>query len=210
MSAMQPSDFAAAVQDDQFEALRKYMSSGERRNNRNNQIRDFEQMLQVIRQYVERGDEYDTNRRAQVGICFLTGAVAINIEIFKRLTTKSKSSLNGTLKKLEYKRINFPDHPDLVSELERKIPILALNHHERQQWSIRIVPSVPDLIIPLIGPVKPHEDVIDDHLPQMTLDSGYHFDFNFGFNFGFGFDLDSRFDDGNDDCRNIEDEYSYE
>jgi hypothetical protein len=138
------------VQDHEFEELKQYMSSNDRRNNRNNQTRDFMEMLERIRRYVEQGDKYDTNRRARVGICWLSDAIAVNIGTLKQLTGKSKSSLNGALKEVGYTKVNFPACSALVSELERKIPNLALHHLERQKWSIRRAPPVGDLAIPLI------------------------------------------------------------
>ena len=119
----------------QYNALRIAFTPGSILSPRNASPETFEDMLSMIRNFAERGDDNDWRRFLVCGICWLDDAVAVNTRQLRLLVSKCKSSINGSLQKMGF--TTNTSHTESWKNLFPKIPLLKDNFHELRQWTIR-------------------------------------------------------------------------
>jgi hypothetical protein len=99
-------------------------------------------MLTLIKAYVVRGTSADLNRALVCGILWLPRYLAVNIHELQLLTSKCKSSLNGSLHTMGYGTI--PTGLNSAGELLAAYPWMKDNYAELRRWTVRqLVQRVP-------------------------------------------------------------------
>jgi len=98
-------------------------------------------MLELIKGFVLRGDADDVNRSLVCGIAWLLSGIAVNIQQLKLISSKCKSSINGTLGKLGY--VTMPAGAESAGELLEMFPFMKDQHNELKQWTVRCERTVP-------------------------------------------------------------------
>ncbi|OHT07119.1 hypothetical protein TRFO_05356 [Tritrichomonas foetus] len=118
-----------------FELQKKLLHATEKRH-RGHRLDIFLDCLRQIRDYAQRGDSDDDWKRCCVcGVCFLKCGIALNSHQIRFLTNKCKSSINGALKKMNYRTTSA--RGDINPELVEFLPLLKGNTRELRQWSVR-------------------------------------------------------------------------
>lgn len=95
----------------------------------------FTEKLNKIKKFIEKGDGEDWKRSIVCGIFFseLPNFLAIQIQQFKMLVGKCKSSINGS-----FQQLGYVAQPQLEQEfLSKKIPIQFRKVTDFKKWSIR-------------------------------------------------------------------------
>lgn len=95
----------------------------------------FNEKLNKIKKFIEKGDGEDWKRSIVCGIFFsdLPNFLAIQIQQFKMLVGKCKSSINGS-----FQQLGYVAQPQLEQEfLSKKIPLQFRNVTDFKKWSIR-------------------------------------------------------------------------
>jgi hypothetical protein len=92
-------------------------------------------MLDRARAFVVHGDSSDLNRGLVCGMIWLSRGMAVNIQQMRLLTSKCKSSINGSFGNLGYGTI--PAGADSAGELIAKCPFMKSNFSELRQWTMR-------------------------------------------------------------------------
>ena len=118
-----------------YEMLQKALSSPECKNRRNKSNETFLEVLNMIKNYVVRGDGNDIIRSLVCGIVWLESGIAINTHQLSPLMHKCKSSINGSFQSLGYGTI--PTGSDSSNELLSTFPFMRANFSELRQWTIR-------------------------------------------------------------------------
>lgn len=118
-----------------YEELQSTVGSSSNRYNRNKRIATFQEMLDHIRKYCERGDGDDWKRYLVCGVCWMGSDIAINTRQLRVLIAKSKSSINGALAKMGYTTQSTKGQENF--DLLYKIPFLKGHQQELRQWTIR-------------------------------------------------------------------------
>jgi hypothetical protein len=112
------------------------LSAPSSRNKRNKRADDFQQILEAIELF-ENWNEPDKWKRCLVcGICRIPNGIAVHTAQLKKLISKCKSSINGSLKCLGYD-IVLPKASS-CQELLNAIPQLQDHHGELRKWTIRM------------------------------------------------------------------------
>ena len=131
----------------------------------------FTEKLTTIRRFVQRGDENDWRRSLLCGIFFLNDALAINIQQFRHLVGKCKSSINGSLQQLGY--LVQGQAQSIERELLSCIPAGVRDVNELKKWTVRkrtgpesvihqkpeFVISIPENMRRMSTPVKSAEEI---------------------------------------------------
>jgi hypothetical protein len=127
--------------------LRSGISFGQP-NLRNGGLFSFVEVLNVIRQYVIRGEPDDQIRCVACGVCWLPGGIAYSVGQLSLLTGKCKSSINGSLKKIGYssKLVRGEGTVTLASYL----PFLREHPVEHRKWTVRKADNT--FLLPLSTP----------------------------------------------------------
>ncbi|OHS99576.1 hypothetical protein TRFO_33947 [Tritrichomonas foetus] len=99
------------------------------------QVESFQRTLNIIQRYAERKDDNDWKRFLVCGICWMDGAIAVNIRQLKILVSKCKSSINGSLQKLGF--LPAQSHIDLKLVLYPLLPLIKNDYNELRQWTVR-------------------------------------------------------------------------
>lgn len=119
----------------EYNALRQNLTSSECRNCRHKRLENFNDMLQRIRNFINKSDGEDWKRALVCGVCWISDGIAINTHQLSYLLGKCKSSINGSLHKLQYSP--FPSSNQASKELMEIIPRLKANYAELRQWTLR-------------------------------------------------------------------------
>ncbi|OHT09611.1 hypothetical protein TRFO_21404 [Tritrichomonas foetus] len=137
MTEVVPEFFNLLSQDDQrqYHELRQTVGSPDNRYNRNKRLETFNEILDAIRQFCQRGDGEDWRRYLVCGVCWLGCDIAINTRQLRILILKSKSTINGALAKMGYTTIPIKSHDP--TELVENIPFLKSHPQELRQWTTR-------------------------------------------------------------------------
>jgi hypothetical protein len=98
-------------------------------------------MLDLIKAYAIRGDADDLPRSLVCGVVWLANGIAVNIQQLKLLSSKCKSSINGSFSQLGYRPI--PSGADTAGELIQKFPFMKDQFTELRQWTIRQLKDKP-------------------------------------------------------------------
>lgn len=115
--------------------LKADFAAGGTRPIRNNRLATFEEIVENIHQFAERGDENDWRRFLVCGVCWMDNAIAINTRQLRLLISKCKSSINGSLQKMGY--TTHMSHSESWKILFSRIPLLKDHFMELRQWTIR-------------------------------------------------------------------------
>jgi hypothetical protein len=134
-------DLLSSEDIEKYQSLQSVLSSSDCRNNRNQRLDKFQEMLGVIREFCERFDDGDADRFLACGVCPLEGCVAINIRQLHVLLGKCKSSINGSFQRMGSATVALKG-PVLDAFLAR-IPQLKSNYNEIREWSVRTFTSWP-------------------------------------------------------------------
>ncbi|EAX99592.1 hypothetical protein TVAG_427560 [Trichomonas vaginalis G3] len=131
----------------EYNSLRQSLTSSECRNCRHKRLENFNDMLQRIHKYINKNDGDDWKRALVCGVCWISDGIAINTHQLSYLLGKCKSSINGSLHKLQYSP--FPSSNQASKELMEIIPRLKSNFAELRQWTLRkhvIMTPQPNII----------------------------------------------------------------
>jgi hypothetical protein len=128
-------DHLCAEDQTKYLRLQSDFAEPEYSNRRGRSKAQFDFMLQRVKSFVVRGDANDINRGLVCGTIWLTRGMAVNIQQMKFLTSKCKSSINGSFGMLGYGTIAAG--ADSAGELLAKLPFLKSNFSELRQWTIR-------------------------------------------------------------------------
>ena len=119
----------------QYACLKAAISSTALRSQRNRRISAFTEALSAIKAFVLRGDKDDNLRSLVCGICWLDEGIAINTHQLKRLLSKCKSSINGSLQKLGY--TTSLGRTESAAAMVSVWPLLRENNAELRKWTVR-------------------------------------------------------------------------
>lgn len=131
--------------------LRKFLSSPGFKNRRNKSIATFKQIIDTIRQYIEKGDGRDNDRALVCGIIWIPDGIAINTHQLHLLIDKCKSSINGSFQAMNYG--TNPTASDSAGQIITKFPFLKDNFPELRQWTVRTLMS-PSQQLKVTNPAK--------------------------------------------------------
>lgn len=132
-----PKFFELLTAEDQqrYKELQEMFSSKQCRNNRNQRLSVFSEILKTVREFCEKGDANDSVRCMVCGYCTLPGGMAVNIRQLRVLVDKCKSSINGSLQRMG--AVITPMKNEFAEMLQDKIPSLRSTFSELREWSIR-------------------------------------------------------------------------
>jgi hypothetical protein len=133
--AVTPYDSLSDADKKEYGALRTIISRPCVKNRRNKSIETFSQIIECIRRFVVRTDADDRKRALACGICWIGDTVAVNIQQLSHLTSRCKSSMNGTFQMMGYGTI--PAGCDAACALLDYLPGLRGNFTELRKWSVR-------------------------------------------------------------------------
>jgi hypothetical protein len=119
----------------QYILLRSELSSPAFSNQRGRSNSQFGAILNLIKAFVVRGTQTDLNRALVCGILWLPRNLAVNIHQLQILTSKCKSSLNGSLHNMGYGTI--PTGLNSAGELIATYPWMKDNYAELRRWTVR-------------------------------------------------------------------------
>jgi hypothetical protein len=119
----------------QYRALQHDFGAPNFSNRRGRSKEQFEVMLGRVKEFVVRGDADDLNRGLVCGVVWMAKGLAVNVQQMKLLTSKCKSSINGSFGMLGYGTI--PAGADSAVELIAKFPFMKSNFGELRQWTMR-------------------------------------------------------------------------
>ena len=128
-------DLLSDTDKSEYLSLRVAFNADSLRRNRGKRIETFDGILEMIRQFAEKGDENDWKRCLVCGVCWMDRAIAINTRQLRLLIAKCKSSINGSLQKMGFS--TNPSHSESWKILFSRIPLLKDNFTEIRQWTIR-------------------------------------------------------------------------
>lgn len=151
-----PKFFEQLSADDQttYKELQEKFSSKQCRNNRNHRVSVFSEILNMVKDFCERGDANDSIRCLVCGYCTMPGGFAVNIRQMRILVDKCKSSINGSLQRMG--AAITPMRNELAEMLQQKIPQLKSTFTEMREWSVRQLsattpqPTLPKWDMPTI------------------------------------------------------------
>jgi len=146
-------------------ALRAELATPKFSNQRGRSKTQFAVMLDLIKAYSVRGESDDLSRCLVCGIVWLAQGIAVNIQQLKLLSSKCKSSINGSFGNLGY--LPVPSGADTASELIQKFPFMKDQFSELRQWTIRQLKEEPP------QPEIPPEPVKFDLFSGFSLDEEY-------------------------------------
>ena len=118
-----------------YKELKESFSTPEHKYNRGKRVETFQQSLEEIRRFCNRGDGNDWKRFLVCGMCWNQDFLAINTRQLRILLDKCKSSINGALSKMGF--CTLPIKGECCTELIVAIPFLRGNYVEQRQWSVR-------------------------------------------------------------------------
>ena len=147
----------------------------------NKGLDSFIEGFQKIKTFCTKGDADDWKRCLVCGVCFMQDSIAVNTKRLEQVFSKSKSTINQSLKKLGYDGCSKMKQN--YTTLFRYIPHLKLDYTEQRQWSIRkysntqsnlettndIINSPPQNH--LISPINPQTETREENHDQVNSQS---------------------------------------
>jgi hypothetical protein len=115
--------------------LRRELAAPQFSNQRGRSTEQFGTVLEKIKSYVVRGNKSDLNRALVCGIIWMPRVLAVNIRQMELLTSKCKSSINGSLSSLGYGTISCAAATS--GELLATFPWMKEDHNELKRWTLR-------------------------------------------------------------------------
>ena len=146
-------DLLSPKDKNEYDLLQETFHSKNCRNNRNQRLQKFSEMLSSIQSYcLQPLDESNNWKRCLVcGVAWIKSGLAVNIRQLTILLDKCKSSINGSLQRANYRVIN-----GCTEELSEAIPIMKGNFNELREWTVReLSTSTPQPIIPTLNQSVP-------------------------------------------------------
>jgi hypothetical protein len=116
-------------------ALRSELATPKFSNQRGRSAAQFGVMLDLVKSFVVRGDPEDAARALACGMLWMSNGIAVNIQHVKLLTSKCKSSINGSFGQLGY--LPVASGADTAGELIQAFPFMKDQFSELRQWTIR-------------------------------------------------------------------------
>lgn len=95
----------------------------------------FSQRLEQIKAYICKDEANKWKRSLVCGIIFLKNGIAINIQNFKILLSRCKSSINGSLQQLGYN--TSQSNLAMSEEIKQQIPLFSNSPVELKRWTFR-------------------------------------------------------------------------
>ena len=130
------------------------------KNKRNTKLSSFLNIINAVDTF-QNYRQLDKWKRCLItGIVKFDSGIAININRFKSLVHKCKTSINTSLRMLGY--TNSKVKPDNCKELLTAFPLLANNKYELKNWSIRIKQKTQTSTS--ISQSIPELDLIDENM----------------------------------------------
>lgn len=160
-----PKFFNLLSEKDQLEyrELQKRFTMENSRTQRGKRAERFEQTINVIEKFCLRNNKEEDSKRCLVcGICWVpeVNGIAINTRQFSILVRKCKSSINGSLQRLNYTTVTA--RAEGTRSVVGCIPELKDNHAELREWTLRKKSSyqfstpIPAYPIAYISPQPQH------------------------------------------------------
>lgn len=128
-------DLLSDVDKNDYKRMRATLSSPSCKNRRNHSIETFREVIGTIHAYVFKSEEDQWQRALAAGMVWLADSIAINTHQLRLLTSKCKSSINGSFQALGYSTI--PSGAESCSELIDRYSFMKNNFSELRQWTIR-------------------------------------------------------------------------
>ncbi|KAK8884180.1 hypothetical protein M9Y10_043286 [Tritrichomonas musculus] len=116
-------------------------------------IDSFNQKLDQIKRYIERDNVNQWKRSLVCGAIFLKDGIFINIQNFKMILSRCKSSINGSFQQMGYNANQC--NPMAAQEIKSKIPFFSKSPNELKKWTFREFKSSPEIPKPEILSKKP-------------------------------------------------------
>ena len=123
----------------QYTCLKLAIASNCTKNQRNKRIETFSEVMEAIKTFAIRGDQEDKIRCLVCGIAWLPEGIAINTHQLKKLVSKCKSSINGSLQKMGF-IVNL-GRTEAANAVTNNFTFLKDNNTELRKWSVRKYPS---------------------------------------------------------------------
>jgi hypothetical protein len=118
-----------------YQALRSRLITPEFANQRGRSRLQFSKLISIIQSYVCPGSPDAATRSLVCGIARCERGIAVNIQQLARLTSKSKSSINGSLQGLGFRALpTGQSAADLAGLFASLVKDLA----ELRKWSLRV------------------------------------------------------------------------
>jgi hypothetical protein len=128
-------ELLSPADQERYQSLRSVVGSPDCRNNRNQRLDKFQEMLGAIRDFAEYSETDRSVRYLVCGVVSLNDGIAINIRQLRILLDKCKSSINGSFQRMGW--IGLPLRDSILEEFVSKIPSLRANFSELREWSVR-------------------------------------------------------------------------
>ena len=119
---------------EQYYQLQKTIHN-ENRARRNQKCQELQFILDKIKEYVNHDNENHTIRALVSGVAFFDGYIAINIPQLQTLIHKCKSSINTTLRALNYQLIH--NRCDACPTFIQRFPQLHSQPSQLRLWTLR-------------------------------------------------------------------------
>ena len=145
---------------EEYAILRKSLNDDVGKSRKGERLESFLNRMTRIRHFVERGDGNDWKRSLVCGVLFLSNSIAINIQQFRLLVGRCKSSINGSLQQLGY--CALPQGRDLSHEFLCRMPYFQKDSGELKKWTIRELAPQKERAVP--------EKVFIVPLPEFRID----------------------------------------
>ena len=155
-----------------YNAMRLMFLNSDRK--KQSKLHSFRDIFEATRKYVQKGDSRDWTRALVCGIIWLTCClIVVNTKQIQILTGRSKSSINGSLQALGYKKTNT-DHATMQNFLNQ-FPPLKNNPNELRQWTFRILSPLSQKSS---LPSKTSSSSTEEHSPDSTRLEETNLDFS--------------------------------
>jgi hypothetical protein len=163
-------DLLSPTDQEQYDELRSTLSSQMCRNRRGKRLEGFSEMLASIRTFCIRHSEDDWKRCLVCGVCWLLNGIAINNRQLSILIDKWKSSINGSLQKMDDSTLQSRTESD--SALCEAIPLLKNNFNELREWTVQLfVAATPQPALPMysVNTLHPFQSPMPSQYPAFAI-----------------------------------------
>ena len=130
-------------------------------------IESFNQKLDQIKKYIERDTANQWKRSLVCGAIFLKEGIFINIQNFKMVLSRCKSSINGSFQQMGYNANQC--NPAAAQEIKSKIPFFSKSPNDLKKWTFREFKQHAEITAPEFKSKKPF--IIELPKPKIQQDS---------------------------------------
>lgn len=155
----------------EFVQLMNYFAYADDRNKRNFGMSTFIKHLNMVHNFVVKGDSGDAYRGLVCGILFGNGFILVNTTRLKKLMYRSKSCVNGCFQRLGFTISRATQ--DIGGFFEQLVPQMAHQLNTRQ-WCVRkavediplcFVPNIPIDFVQKFGFIVPESYKVSESAP---------------------------------------------